>query len=154
MADASKRETSEARVVVEVDGTPVGFLTLDMDRLWPLINNRKRDSLAVEWMERSRFESFLRAAVVKRLMSRVSQQLYGTLGDEIVEAELDIEAFMLKTEAAAQTFGRTKADIDRLVATSERTAADFDAFFWDYLLDDRESTDLKKDWKAARTRPQ
>jgi hypothetical protein len=154
MPETSKRESSEARVVVEVDGTPVGFLTLDMERLWPLINNRKRHSIPVEWMDRGRFESVLRAAVVKRLMSRVSQQLYATLGDQIVKAELDIESFMLKAEAAAQTFGRANADIEKLVAGSDRTTADFDSFFWDYLLDDRESSDLKKDWKTARNRPQ
>jgi len=154
MPETSKRESSEMRVVVEVDGTPVGFLTLDMERLWPLINHRRRESLPVEWMDRARFESFLKAAVVKRLMNRVSHQLYRTLGDEIVKAELDIESFMLKAEAAAQTFGRSKSDIEKLVAGSDRTLTDFDVFFWDYLLQDREAIDLKKEWKAARTKPQ
>ena len=38
---------SEVRLVVEVDGNPVGFLNLDIDRLWPLINHRKHDAVPV-----------------------------------------------------------------------------------------------------------
>jgi len=30
---------------------------------------------------------------------------------------------------------------------------DFYAFFWEYLLDERDVTDLKKEWKAWGTRP-
>jgi hypothetical protein len=149
-----KENSSEVRVVVEVDGSPVGYLELDMERLWPLINHRKRDEVPMEWMDGPRFESTLRAAVIKRLITRLEQHLYRTLGDEIVKAQLDVEALILKAETAVESFGRTKADIDKLVQDSGRTTMDFFAFFWDYLLDERETTDLKKDWKAARTRPQ
>src|SRR2546425_9351065 len=99
MSQANLRKESlqaEVRIVVEVDGNPVGFLELDVDRLWPLINHRKHDDVPVEWMDRTKFETVLRATVVKRLVSRLAQHLYSTLGDEIVKAELDIEAFLLK----------------------------------------------------------
>src|SRR5215813_1160824 len=126
-----KDDTSEVRVVVEVDGNPVGFLNLDIERLWPLISHRGRDGAAVEWVDDERFKSLVRAAVVKRLMARLEQQLYRTLGDEIVKAELDVESFMLKADIAAQTFGRSKTDIEKLVTESGRTAMDFYAFFWE-----------------------
>jgi hypothetical protein len=146
-----KDQTSEVRVVVEVDGNPVGFLNLDIDRLWPLINHRQRESLPVEWLEPQRLDSVIRAAAVKNLMNRLQSDLYQALGNEIVKAELDIESFRLKAEAAAQIFGRTQQEIENLVAESGRTAADFYAFFWEYLLDDREPPDdLKKQWKAAK----
>ncbi len=58
--------SSEVRLVVEVDGHPVGFLNLDIDRLWPLINHRTHDPIPVEWMEPAKFDSFMRAAVMKR----------------------------------------------------------------------------------------
>jgi hypothetical protein len=154
MQDTSRKEglrrelASDVRVVVEVDGNPVGFLNLDIDRLWPLINHRKNDNVPVEWMDAAKFDAILRAAVVKRLMSRLEKHLYQALGDEMVKAELDVEAFSLKAEAAAQAFGLTKADIERLAAESERTPMDFYTFFWEYLLDEREVVDLKKEWKA------
>jgi hypothetical protein len=150
-AQSQKRdEASSVRVVVEVDGNPVGFLNLDIERLWPLISHRKRDGVSAEWVEPEQFDSLVRAAVVKRLMSRLEQQLYRTLGDEIVKAELDVETLMLKADNAAQTFGRSKADIEKLVADSGRTTTDFQSFFWEYLLEDQDSDDLKKDWKAYR----
>jgi hypothetical protein len=139
---------SQVRLVVEVDGHPVGFLNLDLERLWPLINHRKRDIVAVEWMDAPKFDSVMRAVVTKRLMSRLQGRLYQTLGDEMVKAELDVENFTLKAETAAQVFGRTQTEIEKFVAGSGRTAADFYAFFWEYLLEDREVTDLKKEWKA------
>ena len=143
---------SAVRLVVEVDGNPVGFLNLDVDRLWPLVNHRTRDT-PVEWMDPAKFDSIMRAAVMKRLMSRVERQLYQTLGDEMVKAALDVEDFTLKAEAAAQAFGTTKADIDKLVGESDQTATDFYAFVWEYLLDDREVIDLKKEWKAKGIPP-
>ena len=151
----SKKEAvpSEVRVVVEVDGNPVGFLNLDIERLWPLINHRKRDLVPVEWMDAAKFDSIMRAAVVKRLMSRIQTHLYQTLGDEIVKADLDVESFHLKAEAAAQVFGRKKKDIEKLVAEADRSPMDFYSFFWDYLLDERETIDLKKEWKTKGTRP-
>src|SRR5579862_842807 len=106
-AQGLKKDTSEVRVVVEVDGRPVGYMSLDMERLWPLIQHQKRE-LPVEWVDRARFDSLVRAAAVKRLISRLEQHLYRALGDEMVKAELDIESFMLKAEAAGQAFGRTK----------------------------------------------
>jgi hypothetical protein len=146
----NKRDTaSEVRVVVEVDGNPVGFLSLDIERLWPLINHRKRDTVPVEWMDSSRFETLIRAAVAKRLMTRIESDMYQALGNQMVKAELDVESFMLKAEAAAQAFGRRRSDIENLAADSDRTPVDFYAFFWDYLMDDREVVDLKKEWKAA-----
>ena len=151
----TKREslTSEVRLVVEVDGNPVGFLNLDLTRLWPLLNHRKRDHLPVEWMDATKFDSMMRAAVVKRLMSRIEAHLHGALGDQMVKAELDVESFNLKAEAAAQAFGRTKADIEKLALETDRTPMDFYAFIWEYLLDEREVTDLKREWKAWGTQP-
>src|SRR5262249_23178961 len=139
----SKKELppSQVRLVVEVDGHPVGFLNLDLDRLWPLINHRKRDVVAVEWMDAVTFDSILRAVVTKRLVWGLQGRLYQTLGDEMVKAELDVENFTLKAETAAQVFGRTKTGIEKFVAGSGRTATDFYAFFWEYLLEDREVTD-------------
>jgi hypothetical protein len=144
---------TEVRVVVEVDGNPVGFLNLDIERLWPLINHRKDDAAPIEWMDAAKFDSAILAAVIKRLMERMQSRLYQTLGDEIVKAELDVESFILKADAAAQEFGRKKADIEKLVAESNRTPADFYSFFWEYLLDEREINDLKKEWKAKGTPP-
>ena len=151
----SKKESapSQVRLVVEVDGNPVGFLNLDIDRLWPLINHRKSDAVPVEWMDQAKFDSIMRAAVMKRLISRIEGRLYQTLGDEMVKAELDAENFKLKAHAAAQVFGRTKQEIEKLVAGSNRTPMDFYAFFWEYMLEDREITDLKKEWKARDTQP-
>lgn len=151
----AKKETlpSELRVVVEVDGNPVGFLNLDVGRLWPLINHRKRGHVPVEWMDAAKFDSIMRAAVMKKLMARLETHLYRALGDEMVKAELDVESFNLKAESAAQTFGGTKAEIEKLVLETDRTPLDFYAFFWEYLLDERDVTDLKKEWKAWGTRP-
>jgi hypothetical protein len=151
----TKKESSasEVRVVVEVDGNPVGFLNLDLTRLWPLINHCKRDHLPVEWMDAAKFDSIMRASVVKRLMNRLEAHLYGTLGDQMVKAELDVESFNLKAEAAAQAFGRTKADVEKLAIETNRTTMDFYSFIWEYLLDEREVKDLKKEWKAWGTQP-
>ena len=151
----TKKESlpSEVRVVVEVDGNPVGVLNLDVNRLWPLINHCKRDHVPVEWMDPAKFDSIMRAAVMKKLMARLEAHLYRTLGDEIVKAELDIEAFNLKAEAAAQTFGRTEKEMEKIVLETDRAPLDFYAFFWEYLLDERDVTDLKKEWKAWDTRP-
>jgi len=154
LANTKKESTpSQVRLVVEVDGHPVGFLNLDIDRLWPLINHRKRDTIPVEWIDPAKFDSIMRAAVVKRLISRIEGRLYQTLGDEMVKAELDAENFTLKADAAAQIFGRTEQDIEKLVAGSNRTTTDFYTFFWEYMLDDREITDVKKEWKAKDIPP-
>jgi hypothetical protein len=144
---------SEVRMLVEVDGNPVGFLNLDLARLWPLLNHPKRDHLPGEWMDATKFDSMMRAAVVKRLMARLEGHLYRTLGDEMVKAELDVESCNLKAEAAAKEFGPTKADIEKLAVESGRTPLDFYSFFWDYLQDEGEVTDLKKAWKVWGTPP-
>jgi hypothetical protein len=148
--NAKKDIPSEVRVVVEVDGNPVGFLNLDIDRLWPLINHRKRDVVPVEWIDAPKFDSIMRAAVMKRLLARLETHLYRSLGDEMVKAELDVEAFNLRAEAAAQAFGRNREDIQKLVEETDGTMMDFYTFFWEYLLDERETIDLKKEWKAWR----
>ena len=54
---------SEVRVVVEVNGNPVGFLNLDVGRLWPIINHRKNDNVPVEWMDGTKFDSIMRAKI-------------------------------------------------------------------------------------------
>jgi hypothetical protein len=144
---------TEVRLVVEVDGTPVGFLNLDIDRLWPLINHRTRETVPVEWMDAMKFDSVMRATIVKRLLSRIEGRLYQTLGDEMVKAELEIESFIMKAEAAAQAFGTKSGDIEKLVAETGRTANEFYTFFWEYLLDDREVSDLKKEWKTNGIQP-
>jgi len=151
----SKKDSaaSEVRVVVEVDGNPVGFLNLDIERLWPLIKHRNQDAVPVEWIDAAKYDSIVRAAVVKRFMARIQTHLYQTLGDEIVKAELDVESFTLKAEAAAQVFGSKNKDIEKLVQASDRSPMDFHSFFWDYLLDERETIDLKKEWKTKGNRP-
>ena len=152
-ADSRKESVPEIRLVVEVDGNPVGFLNLDIDRLWPLINHGKRDTVPVEWMDQAKFESIMCSAVMKRMVSRIEGRLYQTLGDEMVKAGLDVENFNLKAQAAAQAFGTTKADIEKLALETDRTPQDFYSFFWEYLIADREITDLKKEWKAKGTPP-
>jgi hypothetical protein len=107
----------------------------------------------VEWMDAEKFDSIMRAVVMKRLISRIEERLYQTLGDEMVKAELDVENFILKTDAAVQVFGRTKPEIEKVVAESGRTAMDFHNFFWEYMLDDREVTDVKKEWKTKDIPP-
>jgi hypothetical protein len=118
-----------------------------------LINHRKRDIVPVEWIDAPKFDSVMHAAVIKRLLSRLQSHMYRSLGDEIVKAELDIESFNLKAEAAAQTFGRNRTDVEKLVGETDNTTMDFYTFFWEYLLDERESIDLKKEWKAWRNSP-
>src|SRR5262244_1419612 len=132
--NAKKESTpSQVRLVVEVDGNPIGSLNLDLDRLWPLINHRKRETMPVEWMDPAKFDSMMRAVVMKRLMSRLQRPLYKALGDEMVKAELDVENFTLKVDAAAQVFGRTKDEIEKMAAGSGRTPMDFYTFFWEYM---------------------
>jgi hypothetical protein len=151
----SKKESiqAEVQIIVEVDGHPVGSLNLDLDRLWPLINHRRDESVPVEWMDAPKFHSIMRAVVLKRLVARIQNRLYQTLGDEMVKAELDAEDFTLKADTAAQIFGRTNSDIEKFVAGSGRAPADFYAFFWEYLLEDRDVSDLKKEWKAKDNSP-
>jgi hypothetical protein len=150
----AKKESAppQVRLVVEVDGNPVGFLDLDLDKLWPLINHGKRDA-AVEWMDPAKFDSIMRSVVTRRLLSRIKGRLYQNLGEEMVKAELDVENFTLKAETAAQVFGRTKSEIEKFVAGSGRTEMEFYTFFWEYMVEDREVNDLKKEWKAKDTPP-
>src|SRR5215468_7382133 len=93
-----KGAESEIRIVVEVDGKPVGFMNLDLDRLWPLINHRRRDVAPAEWIDRARFRTAVRAGVAKNLTNHLQTQLYKALGKEIVRAELNLEGMVLKAE--------------------------------------------------------
>jgi hypothetical protein len=139
---------AEVRVVVEVDGQPVGFLSLDMARLWPLFNRGVQESPA-EWIDPRRFRTMVRAFVMKNLSNRMQFHLYANLGNELVRAGLDIEGLTLKAEAVAQAFGKSHKDIERLAAKTGNTTSDFDDFFWKFMMDDRDDVDPKKAWKAA-----
>ena len=112
----SKRNTSsEVRLVVEVDGNPVGFLSLDLDAL-ALINHRKRDMVPVEWMDPVKVRLHHARGGHETASSHASRDAsIKTLGDEMVKAELDWKIH-LKAEAAAQAFGRYEGDIEKLVA--------------------------------------
>ena len=121
MTENQNELAAEVRVVVEVDGKPVGFMNLDVDRLWPLINHRQQETMPVEWIDAKRYDAVLRATVVKQLLSRLAGNLYQVLGAEIVKAELDVESFALKADMAAHNLGKTTADIEKLAADSNRT---------------------------------
>ena len=45
MTTNSKKDAvpSEVRLVVEVDGNAVGFVNLDIERLWPLVDGHQQD---------------------------------------------------------------------------------------------------------------
>jgi hypothetical protein len=146
-----KKQTNAAavRVVVEVDGNPVGFLNLDMERLWPLINHSMKERPPAEWIDRRRFETMMRAVAMRNLSNRLQSHLYQALGNEIVKAELDIEGFTLRAEAAAQAFGQSRQDIEKLALKSQSTPQDFYEFFWKFMTDEREGIEPKKAWKKA-----
>jgi hypothetical protein len=146
-----KRRTNatEVRVVVEVDGNPVGFLNLDMERLWPLISHNLKESPAAEWIDQGRFDAMMRAVVTRNLSNRLQSHLYSTLGSEIVKTELDIEGFALRAEAAAQAFGSTRKEIEKLAAKTGSTTAKFYEFFWRYMTEERDGIEPKKAWKKA-----
>jgi hypothetical protein len=147
-----KGAASEVRVVVEVDGKPVGFLNLDMERLWPLINHNLKEAPSAEWIDRRRFDTMMRAVVARNLSNRLQSQLYSTLGSEIVRTELDIEGFTLRAEAAAQAFGNTRREIEKLAAKTGSTPAKFYEFFWKYMTEERDGIEPKKAWKKATKR--
>jgi hypothetical protein len=138
------------RVVIEVDGNPIGFVELDIDRLWPLIDHRHHNGVDVEWIDQKRMKQAMRASVMRQFMNRLQTHLYQAIGNKIVKAELDIESFILKAEAAAQAFGRTRKELDAMLSENGRTAADFETFFWEYMLDEREGVDVKKEWKSRK----
>ena len=143
---SKKSQTSKLQVVVEVDGNPVGLLDLDWDRLWRVINHRNRDPINIEWMKRTEFDAVANATVLRLFMRRIEGRLYQGLGDEMVRAELEIENLNLKMDAAAQEFGRTDAELEQVLTGSGRTRAEFMSFFWDYLLGEREVSDLEEAW--------
>ena len=145
----AKPSAAEVRVVVEVDGNPVGFLNLDMERLWPLINHNFKEKPTAEWIDRQRFETILHAVVARNLSNRLQRHLYGALGNEIVKAELDIEGFMLRAESVVQAFGSKRKEIEKLAAKTGNVPEDFLDFFWQHMMDDSEGVDLKKAWKKA-----
>src|SRR4029077_20456510 len=132
---------AEVRVVVEVDGQPVGFMSLDMERLWPLINHRIKETPPAEWIDRRRFQTMVRAMVMKTLSHRLQFHLYASLGNEMVKAELDIEGLKMKAEGAAQTFGRTRSEIEKLAAKTGNSTADFYEFFGNFMMDERDGID-------------
>ena len=140
---------AEVRVVVEVNDQPVGFMSLDMARLWPLINHRIKETPPADWIDRRRFHTMMRALIMKNLSNRLQFHLYATLGNEIVRAELDIEGFKSKAEEVVQAFGGAQNDIEALAAKTGNTATDFYEFFWNYMMDEREGIDPKKAWKIA-----
>jgi hypothetical protein len=140
---------AEVRVVVEVDGQPVGFMSLDMARLWPLINHRLKETPPADWIDHRRFQTMMRALIMKNLSNRLQFHLYATLGNEMVRAELDIEAFKSKAEEVVQAFGSSRSDIETLTAKAGNTTTDFYEFFWNYMMDEREGMDPKKAWKAS-----
>ena len=143
---------SEVRVVVEVDGNPVGVLSLDMERLWPQINHNMKETPSAEWIDRGRFETIMRAVVARNLSNRLQSHLYNTLGSEIVKAELDVEGFTLRAEAAAQAFGNTRKEVENLAAKTGNTPADFYEFFWNYMMDEQDAVEPKRAWKKAAAR--
>ena len=145
--NAKKESPAEIRMVVEVDGNPKP--AKEMENEDRAVTIKATGSVR----ERADCEAIVRAAVVKRLMARMANQLYGTLGNQMVQAELDVESFQMKAEAAAKAFGAAKGDIEKLVSDSGRAPLDFYSFFWDYLLDKRDTIDLKKEWKAWGTPP-
>jgi len=147
-----KANATEVRVVVEVDGNPVGFLNLDMERLWPLINHNLKETPSAEWIDRERFDAMMRAVITRNLSNRLQSHLYSTLGNEIVKTELDIERFTLKAEEAAQAFGNTRKEIDKLAAKAGSTTAEFFEFFWKYMTEERDGIEPKKAWKKAAKR--
>jgi hypothetical protein len=140
---------SEVRVVVEVDGNPIGVLSLDMERLWPLISHNVSEAPPIDWIDRRRFDAMMRLSVARNLSNRLQSHLYTTLGSEIVKAELDVESFTLRAEAAAQAFGSTRKDVEKLAAKTGKTTAEFFEFFWKYMMDEREGVEPKKAWKKA-----
>lgn len=145
----TKTNASEVRVVVEVDGNPVGFMSLDMERLWPLINHSIKETTPAEWIDQDRLEAIMRAVIARNLSNRLQTHLYQTLGNEIVKAELDIEGFMLKLEAAAQAFGNSRKDVEQLAQKTGNSPAEFYEFFWKYMMDEGEGIEPKKAWKKA-----
>jgi len=146
---APKGVESELRLIFEVDGNPVGVLDLDLDRIWPLINHRKRDTAPAEWIDRAQFRTAVRAAVARNLTEHLQKNLYQALGKQIVQAQLNLETMVLKAETAAQVFGRTTKEIKTLAAKSGRTLEDFQTFFWHNLMNESDAADLKKAWKAS-----
>ena len=55
-------------------------------------------------------------------------------------------------EAAAQAFGETRSDIEKLALRSRSTPQEFYEFFWKYMTDEREGIEPKKAWKKASTK--
>ena len=61
---------------------------------------------------------------------------------------IETENLYLRMEAASQALGRTSAEIKTLLSKTGGTRADFTNFFWDYLLSDRDVTDLEQEWQV------
>ncbi len=142
------RKLSKLKLVVEVDGKPVGVLDIDWNRLWPEVNHRKRESPGIEWIRSTELDALAKATMLGRFTRRLERRLYQGLGDEMVRAELDIENFFLRLEAAAQVFGTTRREIDEMLAFVGVTETTFKSFLWEYVAGDADIDDIESEWKA------
>ena len=144
----SPQTLSKLKLVVEVDGKRVGVLDIDWNRLWPEVNHRKRESAGIEWIRSRELDALAKATMLGRFTRRLERRLYQGLGDEMVRAELDIENFFLRLEAAAQLFGTTRREIDEMLAFVGVTETTFKDFLWEYVAGDADIDDIKRAWKA------
>ena len=143
------RPGSKLKLVVEVDGKPIGVLDIDWDRLWPEVNHRNRESIGIEWVDGKEIEARVKTTMLSRFTRRLEPRLYQSLGDEMVRAELDIENFFLRLEAAGQAFGTSRKAVDRILRSSDATQAEFMEFLWEYVVSDAEIDLIEETWKAV-----
>jgi hypothetical protein len=52
-------------------------------------------------------------------------------------------------DSAANGFGYSRQEIERLAPESGCSVADFYPFFWKYLLNDRDAVDLRAEWQSS-----
>lgn len=153
MSDA--RQENSVRVVLEVDGSPVGFVNIDLDRLWPVLDLRRPDGPHAAWLRDSDFDTLVRNAVLKRFMEHLKADLYHAFGQSLVKAELQMESVNLKAEAVVQAVGKSREEFENLLAECAGNSAEFYSFLHQYLTGEVESSNPRKEWKtwlAARKR--
>ena len=143
-----RKDTAAIRVVLEVDGNPVGSVSIELDRVWQILDLRRADGPQTEWLKNSEFEALLRSAVLNRFTQHLKSHLYEAFGQSLVKAELDIENLNLKAEAVVQAFGKTKREFEEALAEAGGSVAEFHAFLRGYLTGDGELVDPKKAWKS------
>ena len=99
---------AEVRVVVEVNGQPVGFMSLDMERLWPLINHRIKEIPPAEWIDFSHRLIWhgRRVCIARRPRCHACVLADACPSARPAEAA---EAERVKLEAAARVAGRRPA---------------------------------------------